>query len=101
MTTTQTAQHTPGPWRIFIGNGVPHFKYPPPEVVNSEGLRIAAFSNWGMQQATQEANAALIAKAPQLLEQCEYWLSYARGDPRYAAWLGKTEAIVAEARGQS
>lgn len=62
-----SAQHTPGPWRFYTGPQ-PHGC---PIVGNGRGLMLAMLShsvNYPDQRDEANANARLIAAAPELLE---------------------------------
>lgn len=87
------SKHTPGPW-TFKGRTVrgPHPRDP-------EGrTRIVVNAIWdrGTYVGEAEANARLIAAAPELLEALEIALDCA-GD---AWWAEKAEAAIAKAKGE-
>lgn len=60
MKTTTKSQHTPGPWKVTGGETSFY-----PMAVRSEVSQICEFHTWDVQK---EANARLIAAAPDLLE---------------------------------
>lgn len=66
QTKTHTAQHTPGPWKVYGRDGKPKCY-----VTDSEGRTIAdldSFCTGSDSREQLEANARLIAHAPALLE---------------------------------
>ena len=73
--------HTPGPWHVSAGSSPGN----PRVIVESDaGLPVCALSLRGVQGDTRrmEANARLIAAAPDLLEACQ----------TFAEWLGREDA---------
>ncbi len=84
MTENQKAQHTPGPWEIFLGDGERLIRTPwiskglgathvgGPLMGDYRGGHIAHIGTNGQPdfEAQAEANARLIAAAPELLEAC-------------------------------
>lgn len=98
-------QHTPGPWdwrrgRLMHGDSVDDAGYPMPE--------IALESNYG----TSEANARLIAAAPDLLaaleqivailsdDRCQVCKAWPGGDCAHDCEVGIARAAIAKARGE-
>jgi hypothetical protein len=87
--------HTPGPWHIGVRTA--HSKR---DVYGERGELVALADAVFTDLATAQANARLIAAAPDLLSQCETVL---------AAWRGigpvidadKLESAIARAKGQS
>ncbi len=81
--------HTPGPWEItssagYTGHGV-----------NARGKRVCSInSNSPLPHTERDANARLIAAAPELLAACQDCLE-GRGD-----WGARMSAAVARAGGQ-
>jgi len=67
MTATAT-QHTPGPWEIDQGSGF---------VIPAAGGGMVAEAA-GDNEAQREANAKLIAAAPNLQQACQYALNHLR-----------------------
>ena len=61
-------EHTPGPWRILESewNGADHY------IISGYGADTSCICK--MTEDNEEANAQLIAAAPELLEACEEWL---------------------------
>lgn len=104
--------HTPGPWSFLIdesGSGDEIFGY---DVSAADGRSIVYYDNNDDPQT--EANARLIAAAPELLEalqgvleglpfdgdESEYELAQAGCTPTEAAQLAKAFAAIARARGE-
>lgn len=96
--TTKKAQHTPGPWKVSR---------------TGEELQISAISTPGYFAVIRgacagaheqgEANARLIAAAPELLEALEElvgWLAEARLEMGGHIGLDDARAAIAKARGQ-
>jgi hypothetical protein len=86
--------HTPGPWNIV--STATYF-----EINDSEKFPILRI-NGGMTPI--EANARLIAAAPELLEPLEYFTAFADlnddgEDERFTAMLAKAHAAIAKAIG--
>jgi hypothetical protein len=93
------AKHTPGPWRV--GKGGPNGC---PTVGTEKGLMVAMVSH-GNSHPTQ-ANARLIAAAPDLLEALEWaldaWDTHNRtGDPMQGDWESDAIAAIAKAKGET
>jgi hypothetical protein len=87
--------HTPGPWRVMPPS-VGRFKVGAARA-HSEAFQIVGEASNYNEQA--EANARLIAAAPELLEALQELVSHymARNPP----WLGKARAAIAKAEGKS
>lgn len=81
--TTQQAKHTPGPWHVRYRQKRSDFDGGMPEIVGDEnGLPVIADIRWnGENEEYGQANARLIAAAPELLEACKR--AYAELDDRY------------------
>lgn len=103
------SKHTAGPWRIDRNNchagqiAVIH------HCLNNDYVEIWS-TNWPDKEETQEANAALIASAPELLEALDYLLEMTVDqDLKYGIELTEGEedarqkalAAIAKARGES
>jgi hypothetical protein len=89
------SKHTPGPWEI---EGHYHFGYKwisGPE--HSQLAQVVWCMEYEDRSPSCEANAHLIAAAPDLLEALEIALDFA-GD---AWWAEKAEAAIEKARGES
>ena len=94
--------HTPGPWRRRgdtvigpIGN----------VIAECCGYSVMAEDEAQRKQGGREANAALIAAAPDLLDTLEaaigrIEIANAEGDPILSAWLPDAKATVARAKGE-
>jgi len=87
---TQEAKHTPGPWHVtdqvegnYLGIfGEDQYRQPSQVQANKVGACICLVSPLAAVTETDEANAQLIASAPELLialEQAEIWLTAALG----------------------
>ena len=61
---TDTHTHTPGPWHPVTLGASPDHAW----AIDSELVEIARLSEWPDNQAEAEANARLIAAAPEMLE---------------------------------
>lgn len=89
------ASHTPGPWASVQSNGVKNGVIAVDDDANDQ------FYIGKMSGPDAEANARLIATAPELLEALEeavQWDSHdSEGVP--AVWLEKARAALAKARG--
>lgn len=91
---TQTTTHTPGPWAIEEGDRETH-------IVGGEAI-LAYCPDWPCAPQEQEANARLIAAAPELLEAAESLLDVVGvriDDPRIAQF-DALRAAIAKARGE-
>ena len=102
MTTAEKAKHTPGPWRILHGS---YGDRSSTKVIgaNGDGTSVAECRNVNRPQteeqiALQDANARLIAAAPELLHACELALG-AFENNNCIDWNILAEAI-AKARGE-
>lgn len=106
-----TAKHTPGPWTI---DPVPSlddgevgrvFIYPAAqEIYGDDRKDIADVLPW-YGEGTRDANAALIARAPDLLEVAKDYAAYLQGKRRELgsaeiSHLGAIELLIAKAEGR-
>ena len=89
------SERTPGPWAIFRATQGPNILVV--SVEDAKGRRIAHLWRDG---AEREANACLIAAAPELLEALEWALSYAETLATDEDGLDKACAAIAKARGE-
>lgn len=83
-------QHTPGPWHVAGW-----------VQIRSERDQIAKV--WMMRQGGGQANARLIAKAPELLEVLEYFMPLIESeqdDEQQAPWVEKARVVIAEVKGE-
>jgi hypothetical protein len=100
-----TIAHTPGPWRLNAGNGT--------EVMTETGLNVARAHCGGIYHikvAQAEANARLIAAAPELLNLLYRWQAsgcpHCPGDcaganpPSATCIVRATAAAIAKATGK-
>lgn len=88
------AQHTPGPW--ITGHNV--YGHSRLAVMNPRNVIIAEVTDWPNEDTT-EANALLIAAAPELLEALEDIV--ARNEIQHWFNLDKARAAIAKARDES
>lgn len=98
------AAHTPGPWHLE--NTSKHaFSGGMPKIVAECGHHIASITWNGHNERNGDANARLIAAAPELLGALETLINCHTGAPwqteavRRAAWL-KVQAAIAKATGE-
>lgn len=90
------SQHTPGNWQALraFANNAPDYWL----VTNR------AFKGEAIAECSNEANARLIAAAPELLEQCQRMLNIAscseKNRKNYAAALALTREVISKARGE-
>jgi hypothetical protein len=101
------SKHTPGPW---IGAG-PSFGDPLPRYTTSivtewehedEGCIDICELPFHHHDDENEANARLIAAAPDLLEALTYWMVFIESeqdDERQAPWVANARAAIAKATG--
>jgi hypothetical protein len=95
MSTKMTHQHTPGPWNYDGPNAqTAHI------IHVADGEIAEAFSEW-ISNKQAEANANLIAAAPDMLEALEYIEAMVNDGIGDQINLDKLEHVIAKARGQS
>ena len=100
MNSTETAKHTPGPWRIDRNNSWPIYVS-----AESDGEGVAMMD--GLLEL-REANARLIAAAPELLQALEWMQSLFLPSGAYqekfqdqlSMALEKAEAVIRKAKGE-
>jgi hypothetical protein len=92
------SKHTPGPWTVDWSDDGP--------VIYTGDLLIASISGstehievQGLDEQTTEANASLIAAAPDMLAALERLLGNV-GRSEFADAIGQARAAIAKARGQ-
>ena len=91
------SKHTPGPWSYV---GETHGFY-----VGKPGIRLAAVMGAGGVEE-EEANARLIAAAPELLDIVQRFVTTSRGDDwianlnQLSDLLDDAEIVIAKAKGQ-
>ncbi len=103
----QTIGHTPGPWilvyRAFQDGSGGTSQFSVETGGGSGGRKIAMVGHWGTFE--DEANAHLIAAAPELLEQCHRLLNIldCPGNLRktYKHCIDTSKAVIAKAEGRS
>jgi len=99
------AQHTPGTWRVR--NDGPSFV-----IVQEDGLIIAGTYGFGAEdrQGQEEANARLLAKAPELADALETAIELLEDarlvmdrdrEENLDEWLPDIKAALAEAKGET
>ena len=92
----KNAKHTPGPWKSYEDDGFINLM-----VVDAEGYYIA--EAMGRTKKNMEANARLIAAAPELLEALEKLCNRWQGDTELYAHgeeIKAGRAAIAKAKGQ-
>jgi hypothetical protein len=89
MNETKKSQHTPGPWTRGQRGIEAHITEP-----EDFYLHICSID-------PDNANARLIAAAPELLEVLEKWAEFMLENyaPEELSWYGETEAAISKARG--
>lgn len=104
------SKHTPGPWEFIDATKVAGMKFSPKCVIKAGQKQIADFSwndksPWFPTKDESQANARLIAAAPDLLKALKDMLSEfdtdefgSEGQMRTCA---KAEAVIAKAEGRS
>lgn len=111
------SKHTPGPWKRYEGRELAQHRRAVDDgtiPVFADDTAVACLivycgPNGAKDEATQEANAALIAAAPDLLAALETWARYAKnngwtdeehndGDPANG-WITRTNAAISRAKG--
>lgn len=98
------ARHTPGPWAVYPSNGGDPIIGPAATDDGRFAIARAYFPNYspdGIVAARREvdANARLIAAAPELLaacEQAEYWLAHDDGSAEPVEMLRVLRAALAK-----
>jgi hypothetical protein len=86
--------HTPGPWSVVDGE------------IEAEGAAVASVDRHELNPACvdAEANARLIAAAPELLEALDYlynWTKDVGGDEAFHDWRRRAAAAIAKATGET
>lgn len=101
MTTQNSiAKHAPGPWRATESLDVPGFWSI--EALDSEGRRSADVAYMTLRSEHLEANARLIAAAPELLEALKHLATFGtEGDEEQRAALDAACAALAKAEGRA
>ena len=113
MNNITRVQHTPGPW-FFDTDELRDGSIPVLANGQRPGSLHVAHCLEMMKADEREANAALLAAAPQLLAACEMALAWAMfagvigdleapeaSDPQVAAWAEKTRVAIGKARWNS
>lgn len=97
--------HTPGPWHChYLGSLATGITTASIDEFNKEGDRGDLIA-WVPHDRNEEANAALIAAAPDLLAACQRVISYWNCGPRYIDGVDVDDVVKAainkaEGRGQ-
>ena len=92
-----SAQHTPGPWSYLAGDGL---AWRPSVQRATEGGFVVA----GLSREREEADAKLIAAAPELLEaliECEYMIDHCLFGCDAENAKAKARAAIAKATGET
>ena len=102
----ENAQHTPGPWSINSGElrasieaVNPNFKSPGLTPMESK-TRIVASVPFGACGGRHEADARLIASAPELLEALEMLVFIFANENVGRDWINQARAAIAKAKGE-
>jgi hypothetical protein len=88
---------TPGPWVIAPD---PKHLAAAPVVISSTRNIAKVLYHLGSEDNEVNANAHLIAAAPELLEVCEKLLAHACGDTVRGDFLAEAELAIAKAKGE-
>ena len=94
-------QHTPGPWEVGdVDDFTEQF-----EVIQSGSKRqcFGCVVQRTICDGCSEADARLVAKAPELLEVLEYFIPLIESeqdDEQQAPWVEKARALIAEVKGE-
>lgn len=92
----ETGSHTPGPWEVGPMNGKPSVIY----ADDYDAPVIAQMAEWIPDAAKQqEANARLIAAAPELLQALQNLVSDIDDGTVYGQRLAQAHAAIAKATG--
>lgn len=98
-------KHTPGPWEVFTGAGIPH------PGIEGSGISIVVFGakgerDMGVLGRTPKqaiANARLIAAAPELLDALTAIIEIGKRDltnPKYDSYFDTARDAIAKATGE-
>lgn len=97
-------QHTPGPWEVWHRRPRHEFSGGLPEITGKGGTPVIADIRWNIvNERDGEANAALIAAAPELLEALTGLLDACPAsceDSRLITAQRQAEATIAKAEGK-
>ena len=92
------SKHTPGPWQIGKNFGSVVCDTPVPGIRGSDDTEY--YGGHLIAESVTEANARLIAAAPELLEALkELMVAADRVSAEPVTWLGKARAAIAKAEG--
>ena len=92
------SKHTPGPWQIGKNFGSVVCDTPVPGISGSDDTEY--YGGHLIAESVTEANARLIAAAPELLEALkELMVAADRVSAEPVTWLGKARAAIAKAEG--
>ena len=98
--------HTPGPWDGYVGK---HSGSPSALIAHSESMVVVArLFPFEVDEPTMNANARLIAAAPDLLEaleamvaqECDYMKINNLGDPEEQHNIMLSRIVIAKAKGE-
>ena len=91
------SEHTPGPWRVF--DGADHFIIGIGEL-NGDGITDCGFGIWRGKSEEAQANARLIAAAPDLLAALRNFMEADGHSDFEESWWTAARAAIAKATGQ-
>jgi hypothetical protein len=94
-----TTEHTPAPWEIFNDFGVMRIVKRKGSALEIAQIKVAGDGEEDFDEA--EANAKLIAAAPELLEALIISLDYEMTEVEIAHWEQKARAAIAKATGNA
>jgi hypothetical protein len=92
------SKHTPGPWEIQRDSGLHIYITQPSDTFNRVPGYYAEVRRFTTDQSQVEANAHLIAAAPDLLKVLETILECGSVNDQY--WVDDARAAIAKARGE-
>ena len=95
-------KHTPGPWAVFQNDSDEERLDINSLHPSGKGAFFVAETIGGLADGEMEANARLIAAAPDLLQACEqaeHWLDHDDGSAEPAEMLRVLRAAIAKANG--
>jgi len=97
----EKAKHTPGPWVIYAGNEGKPVIHSPEYEKNAGGgiIGIAVLQTVG-EESQRQANAALIAAAPELMNACQMAVNEMPGNEQGQKIASMLRAAIAKAEGK-
>lgn len=94
-----STKHTPGPWRVAEAMDGTMTEVMAGEIYIAPAVWQAS-AVWDRQQSEREANARLIAAAPEMLSLLQELIDIEGPQPGTSAWAEKVRATIAKARGE-